>query len=584
MLALLLTLAALGQSQIPPARSTPASSEVDPALPVWTFDATRINPERNLRLYQISRRVADQLFDPKANLLFGSYTDPGEVKPGSPVIPNNARHMIRESAYYAYGLLLTSNPADHARAEEILKRILAAQDVRPDSPYRGDFTVFAEDRWEKLEKPDLNWAVFVGVVLGEVVALDNQRHVLAPDLRSQVESGLRLAVEAVMHRNVEPGYTNIAILSAALGSAGAKLLGMPEAGVFAQTKLDAVVGLTKGGLFCEYLSPTYTGVDLYAAYMAQKLSFAPAFSASANALLDQAWEETATSFHAPTLQLSGPNSRSYGDDMRAYAACVKYFIYLARPDSYPIAETETQHAWNLIGNIEVADLSVTPRAEFAEPVPAWRELSAVNPGKPRRHLFQYREDGFILGTIAVQDEWIQRRNLVAYWRNDGEGLDGFRLGLCLDKSNETVPAGFSPKEVTFYSKQDRGKALVAMVAPEHLPSAGGCRVVFSSSATAAEAAGSVLVRDGIITTYLYPISNQGAHFQVMPGADFLRLERPWTEADIIGAQHILAYLVIFRPANEPAPTISHVSLKPEGTGASVTAEIDGAPFTLVFGN
>ena len=537
----------------------------------WTPDPSLGNPAAHHHLYDIGRRYLDAGYDPAAKL-----------------IRRGTAHFVRESAYYAYGLLLTGDPADRARAADILPQVLAAQDTRADSPSRGAFLWKAEDRWEDLKNPDLNSAAFVGLALADVVALDRKRPALDPALRRRAEEACRLAVAAVMRRDVDPGYTNIALLSTALAAAGKTLFDLPGSGEFAAGKLDMVLGLAGDGVCYEYSSPTYTGVDFEGAYSARKFAFSPAFSAKADALIDHLWREVAASYHAPTFQLAGPFGRAYGDDILTYAAALKYYLYIALDGAYPM-DDDVEHGWDQGGLVVVADLPVTARPEFKQPVPAWREFTARGPDDgrhPLRHLFQYREGDFILGTVAFQDEWKQKRNLVAYWRSDAPQPSGFRVGFCIDESNETLPDGMAYNLVHFHCQQVQGAALVAIATAKDLPGQGGLSLVFDAGAKAAAAttAGPLVVRDGSMTTYLYPVTPGAARFAWEPGDKTARATRPWTAADGIGSLHVLSYLAVFRPSGKAAPAVSGLFLGPGADGGQSVARatVDGAPLSVSF--
>ena len=450
------------------------------------------------------------------------------------------------------------------------------------------FASSPDDHWDTLKNPDRNSAAFVGVILADVIDLDRRHPSLDSDVRQKVEDATRLAVEQVISRNVTQGYTNIAILSTALAAAGQKLWAMPGAGAFAQAKLDAILALTGENEFCEYLSPTYTGVSLYGAYMARKFAFSDAFAAEVDGAIDHLWKETAASYHAPTCQLAGPYTRDYGEDMLDYAAFLKYLIFLGLDGAYPLPDTEIEHDEDKSALLCIADLPIVPRPELKLPNPAWRQFTAVALDLTTvRHLSQYRDGNFVLGTVAVQDEWKQRRNLVADWRNDGSGPGGFRVGFCLDESSETFPEGFHGENIHFYSRQEKGAALVAMVSSSDVPRKGGCLLVFDS--TAKVAGGDVpriplRVDDGSITAYVYPVSMGAAAFTTQASAKYLRLIRPWTSADPLGSLRVLAYLIVFRAPDQPVPVVAGLVLSTNEKGASASAKSDGIDLSVSFNN
>jgi hypothetical protein len=549
------------------------------ALPVsafagpWTPDPALSNPDQHRLLYDIGRKYADANFDPDANLVGAQSHHP----------PNKKQHSTRESAYYAYGLLLTGDPADRDRAQAILRRVVTAQDNKSNGPTRGAYSWYFE------EKPsDLNSAAFVGMVMADVIDLDRRHPMLDADVRQAVEESGKHAVEAVMQRDVDPGYTNIALLSTALASAGQKLWQVPGSGAWAQGKLDAVMTLADDGEFYEYRSPTYSAVDIYAAYMASKFAFSDAFATKANAAINHLWQQIAASYHAPSLQLGGPYCRAYGDNMLDYAAGLKYSIYLATDGGYPLPDTETDHDWDKAGLMSLCDLPITVRPEFKVPPVPWRVVTATGPtGSPPRQLSQYREGNFILGTVAFQDEYKQKRNLVADWRNDGPPPVGVQPGYCIDESNETVPGGYPGEKIHFYSQQVKSAALVALVASSDIPGypATQC-LVFAPTAQVTMPAdtGPVKIVDGTITAYLYPITSEKVTHETTKDVHSVKVTRSWASADNVGYLKALSYLVVFRPSDQPAPTVSDIALRSNAGVGTASVVVDGAKLSVSFKN
>ena len=544
----------------------------------WNPDPSLGNPDQHRRLYEIARTYAEKNFDPDANLVGVPTHNP----------PNKKNHSVRESGYYAFALLLTGDPEDNTRAQAIIKQILANQEARPGNPNEGVF------KWVDTDPApvDLNSAEFVGLILANITDLDRKKPCLDPALRAQIEAAGRLAVKAAMRRDVDPGYTNISFLSIALGAAGEKLWSVPGAGAFAQAKLDTVMTLAGGGEFYEYNCPTYTAVDIDGAYTARKYAFNDAFAAKADAAIDHLWQLVAASYHAPTFQISGPFCRSYGEDMLQYASALKYLLYLALDGAYPLPDVEISHEWDKAGIGEMTTLPIGVRPEFKVPQSAWREFTATGPvNSPVRKLYQYKDGIFTLGTVANQDEWVQKRNLAAYWRCDASTPQGFRVGYCLEESNESLPRHFPYDQVHFVSQQQKGAAVVALVSCPIVAGQGECALIFDPAATVAEGdapGGPTRILDGSITTYLYPITTNGGHYegkpdyQGKPDIHFLRVTRSWSSSDVIGPFHVLSYLVVFRPSDQPAPVVSDLVLKANDTDGTASATVDGAPLSVSF--
>jgi hypothetical protein len=542
------------------------------AAATWNPPPALGNLDVHRRIYEIARRFAETNFDPAANLIGAHSKRP----------PNTKTHSTRESAYYAYGLLLTGDPADRARAQAILRRVVTLQDTKPGSPTFGAFNWNAED-----PPSDQNSAAFVGSTLAAILDLDRQHPVLDADLRAQAEKSTRFAVQAVMMRNVDPGYTNIAFLSTALAAAGEKFLHVPGSGAWAEKELTGILALADDGEFAEYLSPTYTGVAIQGAYMARRFAFSDPFGAKVDQAINHLWKQVALSYFPPTCQLGGPYLRAYGDNMLNYASVLKYVLYLGLNGAYPLNDTEFDHDWDLGCLFVLADLPIGTRPEFNTPAPAWRAWDAVGTSPtPVRHLFQYREGNFILGTVANQDEWKQKRNLVASWRNDGPPPLGFKVGFCIDESNESLP-GFAGEKLHFYSQQVKGAAIVAIAASTDVPGQGVSTLVFDDGGQAlpADATGPFRVQDGSMTAYLYPVSTASPTYTVVPDPDHhvMRVTRSWNSSDLVGNLHVMAYVIVFRPADQAAPTVTDISLAsgPKGV-VTAAASVDGVPLSVNF--
>jgi hypothetical protein len=565
----------------------------------WTPDPSLGNVEQHRRLYEMGRQYCEQNFDPDANMVGAATATP----------PNKRHHGTGGSVSYAYTLLLTGEASDRALAQKILKRVLACQDTNAASPTCGAFTWYAED-----PKPvDLNSAAFVGLGIAGILDLDRKHPCLDPDLRTQAEIALRLAVGGVMRRNVNQGYTNIAFISTATAAAGEKLLAMHDAGAWAQTKIDGIMALATGGEFTEYLSPTYTGVAIDGAYACREFAFSPAFSAQAEAAISHLWKQVALAYHAPTYQLGGPYVRAYGDNMLEYASGLKYWLYLALDGAYPLSDTDTAHDWGKAGLAGLANTPMVPRTEFKQTPPSSREWTALgSPGADTnadntllRHLTQYRNGNFILGTVANQDEWKQKRNLAAYWANgprpSAKNLlpAGFKVGMCLDESNEELSGTPPGEQIHFSSKQVKDAALVAMSTTANVSGKEVSTLVFDEDAKIDAKGGSnpLRIQDGSITAYLYPVTSKSVQYAVQfntypmsNGQDFFavrkvpytisRVMRFWNSADAVGPVRLLSYLIVFRPSDQPPPVVTGLTVGPDATGAVVSAQVDGKTLSL----
>ena len=301
-----------------------------------------------------------------------------------------------------------------------------------------------------------------------------------------------------------------------------------------------------------------------------------------NALIDRLWKQIAADYHAPTYQLAGPFSRAYGENMLNYAAGLKYWLYLALDGNYPLPDTEIDHEWDKAGLPGMADVPISPRPEFKEATVPWRQWDAATSGSSIvRHFSQYRDGNFILSTVGTQDGWKLKRNLVAYWRNDGPPPDNVSVGSCLDESNDSLPEGCPFGQIHFFSQQKAGAALVVFVTSVDPPATGGCSLIFDANATPSDTTATPLtVKDGTMTAYLYPVSTGAAQFEIAKDEHKINVHRAWTTADTIGLRHVLAYLVVFRPSDQSPPTVSDLTLQADGDNVSAAAKVDGTALSL----
>jgi hypothetical protein len=536
----------------------------------WKPDPTMNLPAQRLHLYTIGRTFCDSHFDPAAHMIL---RDPKKPHP----------HMVSVSAQYADGLLMTKDPADRAKAETILRAVLQKQDLRPDSATYGSFLPYQEDDWATAVNPDPNYGQFVGLALAGALDEDNkQGHVLSPDLRKDIEVAFRHAVEFTIRRDVDPGYINISICSAAMGAAGANLLKFPGGDDFAMSKIEWILARAQPGItFTEYLAPTYYGTDLGAAYALKYYATTPALSSATDRLIDAFWKDIAAAYHPPTLQLGGPNARSYGENMLQYGASLKYWLMFALNGKYPLADTETVQAWDCAGLMGMATTQIEARPEFQEPTVPWREIPVMDrPGMTAR---QYREGELIVGSISAQSVWHQQRNVVAYWPVYTPSWD---VGYCLDESSMTFGQGYAH----FFSVQDKRAVLVALTGKLPNPPSGGIQLTFNAAAQGGDLPGgppgSCEVHDGDYIIDAYPLTQNAGALTFRKDDTALRgyVERPWSSADHVGNLGVLAYLLYIRLPGEAAADVRNLAFAPGDKTISLTAEVNGTPLSLAVPN
>ncbi len=492
-------------------------------------------------------------------------------------------HLLRESSYYAYTLLDSGDEGDLRRAECILERVLPKQNLDPQSRFWACFTCEHEQDWATWNHPDQNWAQFLGMIFGYILALDDEQRRLSATLRDKLDDAFRLTVLASMRRDVNAAYTNIALLSSAVAAAGASLRKIDGAEAFSFNKLSQVLARAKPcGTFDEYLSPTYYGTDLYALYSVEKFAGTDRLRAVAGNLLDLVWNDVEHAYHPATYQLGGPHSRAYGDNMLEYAAALKYYLFLATDGAYPLNDAETRHSHDC-GSLSIIRTHQVQRriaTDVARPTSFRRVTLPTVEGEAEKIQTQYQDEGFSLGTISEQEVWSQRRNMIAYWRAEPDGLIGFAKSAWQTAVGDlTVPRFWSAQSGTCVLV---GLGLPVAAEPE---AAFSHRLEFGLPAqidSHPAVPGGFIVKLPGMEVDVRPVALPGVNGPVVTASDdgipglVWRWDRPST-----GQSHYWgAFFVAFTPTAATKAVVTKLSSENGGDGFSLHATVDGERLEL----
>ena len=126
---------------------------------------------------------------------------------------------------------------------------------------------------------------------------------------------------------------------------------------------------------------------------------------------------------------------------------------------------------------------------------------------------------------------------------------------------------------------------MALATSNQLPASGGSSFVFDLGAGVVAGDGQPLrIQDGSITAYLYPVSSdKAAHYDAQADGRVFRVTRPWSSADTVGVFHVLSYLIVFRPSDQPAPVVSGLTLNVDKEGVvSASGVVDGPRLSVSF--
>jgi hypothetical protein len=241
--------------------------------------------------------------------------------------------MVRDSTYYALGLLMRDGLGDRQRAEQVLQTILDNQLDEPEAPYHGTFLRAPEEPrpggWAREWRDyDPNWRDFIGTAFALI--LTHFEDELTSGLVGRMDAALRLAVVGALARHLNPAYTNIALMDAFVLHYVGLRQGVAEWQTAAETFAAQVYEIfQRHDAFEEYNSPTYYGPDQFALGLWRRYAQSPQLRERGTEMEAKVWLDSARFYHAGLLNQCGPWDRSYGMDMTRYAAVVGLWIWLA---------------------------------------------------------------------------------------------------------------------------------------------------------------------------------------------------------------------------------------------------------------
>jgi hypothetical protein len=303
-------------------------------------------PARDLATHSIA--WMDRCWDEAAGLLRvpdGALYEHGQVE--------TVAHLVRETAWYALGLLMRDAPGDRARAARAVETVLTYQFDAPGQPYHGTWYRSPHEP-PPPENPvvwrdyDPNWREFIGTTLALVLLEYESR--LPADLVRRIDVALRRAIVGTVERNVPASYSNIALMTAFLLQFGADRFGEPAWAASAERLAGEILQRFRANnTFDEYNSPTYYGIDLYALALWRSYASAELLRAAGAAIEAALWRDIAQYYHARMRNVAGPYDRSYGMDMRRYVACLGMWIWLAtgyEQAPFPSLDRPFEHGWD----------------------------------------------------------------------------------------------------------------------------------------------------------------------------------------------------------------------------------------------
>jgi hypothetical protein len=314
------------------------------------------------------RAIHDELWDEDAGLVRMA---PG-VTPGVDLRSLNL-HAVRETAL---GVLLDLEANELRRAERALDAVLEQQYVSAGTPWAGTFKVTAEqhdppdDAVEWLHY-DPNWRQFVGCILA--FTLDKFDSVLPPTTVARIEDAIGRAVYGEPQTRIPEWYTNPALMHAWLCGWFGRRRDDPDATRRGHDRLTrTMTRFDRYGDVDEYNSPTYDGIDLFAAALWRANPPDEEFAVAGERLVRTIGDRLSTLYHPGLAAICGPYIRAYGVQLDRYVSLAGQWLTLAGADEQRVLPREllpsTDHVHDLYFLPIFADLApnVVPHVELRD--------------------------------------------------------------------------------------------------------------------------------------------------------------------------------------------------------------------------
>jgi hypothetical protein len=265
--------------------------------------------------------------------------------------------------------------------------------------------------------------------------LHNHGGRLPDDMRAAMLRSVGCAAQAIRRRNVQPSYTNIAIMGGGVCAAAGELTGDADMLHYGRTRLQQTVAhARRNGGFTEYNSPTYTMVALWESERTLHLVRDQATRAAAEALRRIAWKTIAESFHPATGQWAGPHSRAYTDYL--LPAVVDYL------NAQTGAGIEVHPSMRKRGrdrppmpfpNLPCPE-DLRPRFERlpTDPLAVQRTFTRGSSAQAAVAGTTWLSGIACLGSVNHSTLWTQRRALIGYWKTSADPAVVFRLRFLHD--------------------------------------------------------------------------------------------------------------------------------------------------------
>lgn len=370
------------------------------------------------------------------------------------------RYSVRDSIWYAAGLLMRQGDGDVARACRIIQSILTYQFDEPSAVYHGTFYRTPDEphpppnpvEWRDY---DPNWREFICTVF--IIILKEFGALIPTDLQDEMQHSILLAAEGSYERKVSAEYTNISLMSAFLLDFAGAQFDKPQWKTYALSQAEEINRLfDRYKTFNEYNSPTYYGVDFYALALWRKYGSSAAYQSMGESMEAALWWDVAQFYHAGMRNLCGPYDRSYGMDMCDYVAVVGLWIAAAMPQQFaplPNVHEPFNHSGDYYFFPLVALVETNPPDDVVPYLKTFQEDRYLERTiEPQRKVTAWLSDNLMLGAesdLVNPARSNQFHPATAHWL-----IPNGTLGWLRTRSAALIQATVKPRELYLSGTDD----------------------------------------------------------------------------------------------------------------------------------
>lgn len=404
--------------------------------------------------FEASIAWSDGYWSSDAQLLLAPNDRETRSKLGTRPVP----HIIRDSVWYAAGLLLRRQETDVARALSTLEAVLHYQFDEPGVVYHGTFYRYVGEPHPPAQNAviwqdyDPNWREFIGSVF--IILLREFDTLIPPALQERMRRAILLAAEGAFARKVAAEYTNISLMSAFLLDYAGIAFANETWRAYALSQAEEIHRLfSRFKTFNEYNSPTYYGVDFYALALWREYGSTPLYREHGASMEAELWRDLAQFYHAGMRNMCGPYDRSYGMDMTAYLALLGLWIgAVTLPGSAPLPDPSQpfEHAADFFFMPLVALVGSRPPQDVLPHLSQFQgERLLERTIEPQRTATAWLSSSLMLGAEADHlNSWRtnQFHPATAHWLTPDGAVGWMRI-----RSESLIQGVAQPRQIRLYS-------------------------------------------------------------------------------------------------------------------------------------